>query len=323
MDLQISSQTIPTTSLDWLAAFSDSLLQRGCSKNTVQAYVRDLRHFADWFAGANGGQAFTPELINGWDLRQYRAWELEICQVAPKTWNRRRASLSAFCQWLTRTQRIELHFHFDEIPPQAEEETPPDWLTDREFNALMRYVENAANQANTQQRKTRAIRDWAITAVMVYAGLRDQEVCDLTIGDISLSERRGRLIVRRGKGEKHREVPLNAEARRALSAWLVERGSDAPGEPLFISDDGAAVSTRAVEKRFTKIGLSCHIEGLHPHRLRHTCTKRMIDAGRPLTEAQKILGHARLETTARYAQAGWEDLEAAVEAGTLGRLAHH
>jgi integrase/recombinase XerC len=47
----------------------------------------------------------------------------------------------------------------------------------------------------------------------------------------------------------------------------------------------------------------------------------MIDSGRPITEVALILGHARLQTTARYTQPGWEDLEQAVESGTLGRLA--
>lgn len=315
--------TTPTTQIgaDWLEQFTMSLLQSGRSPKTIAAYSADLALFADWFAKANGCP-FTPELLNGWDLRQFREWQLAICRVSAKTWNRRRATLSTFCAWVEKF-RIQLHFSMDEIPAQEEEEAAPDWLTDREFHLLVRYLENSVNQANTPRRKDRATRDWAMAAVMLYAGLRVEEVASLLVEDLTLSDRKGRILVRRGKGDKAREVPLNSEARRALTAWLgVQLADPSADASLFSSDSGDRITTRAIEKRITSIGEAAKIANLHPHRLRHTCAKRMIDSGVPITVVQKILGHARIQTTARYTQPGWEDLEQAVEAGTLGSMAN-
>ena len=87
------------------------------------------------------------------------------------------------------------------------------------------------------------------------------------------------------------------------------------GEVLF------DVDVRQAQKMVGALGERAKVEDLTPHALRHTCAKRMVDAGRPLTEIQKILGHEKLETTARYCQPGWEDLERAVESIILGEMA--
>jgi len=76
---------------------------------------------------------------------------------------------------------------------------------------------------------------------------------------------------------------------------------------------------RAIQKRIAEICRSAGIDEISPHRLRHTCAKRMLDAGRPLTEVQMILGHSSLNTTARYVTPGWEDLQAAVDSVAIGK----
>jgi site-specific recombinase XerC len=121
--------------------------------------------------------------------------------------------------------------------------------------------------------------------------------------------------VRMGKGEKFRKVPLGSEARRLVRAWIDVRGEQ-PG-PLITSDRGGRLSARGIQKRIRALGKAAGIK-LTPHMLRHTGAMRMVRAGRPLTEVQKILGHAKLETTARYVVPGWEDLEKAVESIELG-----
>ena len=72
------------------------------------------------------------------------------------------------------------------------------------------------------------------------------------------------------------------------------------------------MTTRTVQRVVAEIGRLAGLE-VSPHDLRHTCLKRMVDAGTPLTVVQKIAGHKKLETTARYIKPGWGDLEKAVE----------
>lgn len=189
-------------------------------------------------------------------------------------------------------------------------EMPPRWLDRSQVNRLMRQAERLVNGAGTNYGRWQAIRDQALLALMVYAGLRESELISLDVCDVEIGERKGRVIVRHGKGGKYREVPLAKEVRRALGMWLDVRGAD-PGA-IFQSKRGGRLTRRAVIHRVKEIGRLADVQ-ISPHDLRHTCAKRMLDEGTPLTVVQKVLGHSRLDTTARYVTPGWGDLERAVE----------
>lgn len=302
---------------NWRQAFQNSLAQRGKSENTQISYQQDLKAFTEWFLTENG-EEFQPELINSWDLRAYRTWCLQAARLSPATWNRRRATLMIFCRWARKAGFIH-NDPMEDIPAYETVAQAPRWLEKNEFGKLMRQLELNLNAANTGQRRERALRDGGLVALMVFAGLRVSEVCALQAGDVALSEKRGRVTVRLGKGEKQRIVPLNSEARRWLGEWLKACGEIAKTRILFPNYDAGPLTMRAIEKRLAQIGTQAGVKELTPHRLRHTCAKRLIDSGTPLTVVQRILGHATIETTARYAMAGWEDIEEAVEGITLGK----
>lgn len=59
-----------------------------------------------------------------------------------------------------------------------------------------------------------------MVSFLLHAGLRFQESLSLGLGDVQLSERKGSLLVRHGKGNKEQEIPSNAEARRSSYSWL-------------------------------------------------------------------------------------------------------
>jgi len=59
--------------------------------------------------------------------------------------------------------------------------------------------------------------------VLLFTGLRIAELVALDTGDLSISARKGQLTVRRGKGERYRQVPVNSEARTVLDTWLAAR----------------------------------------------------------------------------------------------------
>jgi integrase/recombinase XerC len=116
-----------------------------------------------------------------------------------------------------------------------------------------------------------------------------------------------------GKGEKRRFVPLGAELRQVLREYLAMRG-DAPGALFTGKRLGMRMQARGVEHRLDHIrraaGLGAEVT---PHALRHTFAKQLVDRGQQLPLVRKLLGHSRLDTTARYTMPGWEDMENAVE----------
>lgn len=302
-DLRVASSD------EWLIAFASHLAETGRSERTVRAYVQDLRSFASWFAQANG-QEFEPGLITSFDLRAYREYALTEKRVSASTWNRWRAALRVFSEWAKSLGFVASNPAAD-LRPMEQVELPPRWLTKVEAHRLMRACEVIVNGATTGFWRWQALRDQAILALMLYAGLRQGEVAALDLADVEIGERSGRVRVRMGKGGKRREVPLNREARRSLAAWLENR--DHGGPALFPSKRSARISARTIIRQVAEIGRQAGIEGLRPHDLRHTCAKRMADEGVQLTVIQRVLGHERLETTARYLQPGWEDFEKAVE----------
>ena len=66
-------------------------------------------------------------------------------------------------------------------------------------------------------------RDRAIMELLLRTGLRIGELADLDVSDVRLTQRTGELVVRHGKGDRRRVVPLSRSARTALRAWLTDR----------------------------------------------------------------------------------------------------
>ncbi|MGB0091254.1 MAG: tyrosine-type recombinase/integrase [Solirubrobacteraceae bacterium] len=96
-----------------------------------------------------------------------------------------------------------------------------------------------------------------------HAGLRLSELVALDLDDARVSGRKALVVVRSGKGDVYREVPLNAPARKALDDWLKKRPAPAAragGEPLFVSRAGGRLSARSVDDAVRKLGRTAGIE---------------------------------------------------------------
>ncbi len=94
-------------------------------------------------------------------------------------------------------------------------EFAPVALSKTEWNAVRRCAEMAARQDHGLA--------LALATLFRYAGSRVSEVAALQIPDVQVSARRGLLIIRRGKGLKHRDIPLVQEARETLDAYFKHR----------------------------------------------------------------------------------------------------
>jgi len=291
---------------NWERDFVSHLQDTGRSGRTISAYTQDVRQFASWFSSVNG--AFDPAHITGVDLRSWREHSLGDEQISTATWNRRRISLSVFCEYAVSSGCLAYN-PFSGVERAEQVELPPRWLARGELQRIQRQLELAVNGAKTSAWRTQALRDQAIVSMMIYAGLREGELVALDIADLEINERSGRVTIRRGKGEKRRILPLSAEARRAVRLMLEDSGR--VSGPLFISKHGERLGVRTVQRLVAELGRLAGVD-CTPHALRHSFAKRLLDEQTPLTVVSKLLGHSRLETTARYVQPGWSDFELAV-----------
>ena len=113
-----------------------------------------------------------------------------------------------------------------------------------------------------------------------------------------------------GKGNKEREVYLNARAHLHLRQYLDSREDD--NSALF-------VTARAPHERLTRAGVEYIIAGLgrvagvenvHPHRFRRTAATDLLRMGMPIEQVQELLGHVKIETTRIYCTVTREQVRA-------------
>jgi integrase/recombinase XerC len=309
-----------------LQQFRAWLRRQDRSPRTVQAYTSDLRHFARWFPHSNGKPP-APEPITPIDVREYRQWMITVKDLAPATVNRRLAALRAFASWAYIAGLIATD-PTEKIQLVEEQQSPPRWLDRREQAALQRalarrleHAELKARLAELEDRPTPADliwarRDAAIVQLMLGAGLRAGEVAALKVADVEVRDRSGQVTVRLGKGNKHRTVPLNADVRAEVAAWLAVR-PEIDAKALFVSRRGKGLGRRALQRVVEKLGKEADVEETTPHVLRHSFAKNLVDAGVGLEKVADLMGHSRLETTRIYTRPSKRDREQAAESVAL------
>jgi len=171
----------------------------------------------------------------------------------------------------------------------------------------------ALMQATARDRTPAGVRDAAILALLIATGMRRAELCALRMSDVDLQSGKLRII---GKGDKERTAYLRNGALRYLRDWLAVRG-DGPG-PIFcrinkagrISPD-QALSTTAMHKLIMKRAAQAGVRDISPHDFRRTYAGELLDAGQDIATVAALLGHASVDTTARYDRRGERAKEAA------------
>ncbi len=145
-------------------------------------------------------------------------------------------------------------------------------------------------------------RDAALIALLYGAGLRRAEAVALDLADFDIDS--GALMVRRGKGDKDRQVYLANGGQHAVRAWLEHRGTE-PGPLLFaVAKGGHIVSRRltshAAFKALAALGHRAGVAQFGPHDLRRTFVSDLLDNGADIATVARLAGHAQMETTRRY-----------------------
>src|SRR6266699_2050936 len=303
-----------------IAAWQEKLAHRpDLSAKTIALYTQDARRFATWLQNEHpdlGATEITPI-----DAKTYRD-HLLAKRFAPTTINRALISLMLFFDTIAGTNPFR-HLTMIGIVEPA-----PVALSKTEWNAVRRCAEQAARRDHGLA--------FALATLFRYAGPRVSEVAALQIPDVQISARRGLLTIRRGKGLKHREIPLVQEAREPLDAYFTYREHLAEqwreraavrGEPLaswsrwpdghlFLGQRGP-LAERGIREIIAKLGQAAKLSSpLGPHDLRHTFAKALLDPSAygldrqplPLPAIQQLLGHADITTTTIYTRVSADDL---------------
>ena len=288
--------------------FQEYLVRLGRSERTVAGYLIDIRTFSCWFEQTNG-YPLAPDNLTPTDVREYRQFLLNVRKAKASTINRHLAVLRAYGLWAKNSGSVQYN-PVEGIKSIAQQKHAPKWLDRREQAALQREAERRIQAAKTEPAKRQAIRDHCILLVLLNTGVRVTELANLELSDISITDRKGELLVRAGKGEKQRVIPINNTARKALIAWFDVR-PETKSSKVFITQRGE-ITSRAVQLLLEDLGKSARIQKMTPHMARHTFAKNLVNSGVTLEKVAMLLGHTSLDTTMVYTTPGLSDLDQAV-----------
>ena len=294
-----SRATPPPQKHNPLTDFEQWLRNRetGISPLTIAGYLSDLNKFIDWFHQSTG-ETFTPAGTTPVDIRNYKAHLQTVAKFKPATINRRLATLRTFFNWaiehgVVNETPIRVH-NAEELP------TAPKSLDERTYSKLLRVAQRSEDK-----------RTIAIIQLLAHTGLRVAELCNLRLTDLAISDRKGKVIVRSGKGGKYREIPLNLDVRRALQDYLKIR-PDVEDDHIFIGQRNNGLTDATIQQIVAEAGRLAKLDQVTPHVLRHTFGKGLINAGIDLVTVKTLMGHRSIDTTARYTKPSVSDLEKAV-----------
>jgi integrase/recombinase XerC len=263
------------------------------SRNTVASYRRDLKDFREYLLrGTTAMKAnpneVDPEQITADHVRNYLA-ELLRSGTSRATVQRRLFAIKAYFRWRELAGKPN---PIRSIRSPKAEKRLPHVLNENDTTVLI--------EADGGENWNARLRDRAIMEVLYSAGLRVSELTGLDWRDID--EELGMVMVRSGKGNKDRLVPLGEPALAALSVWRAAMPPDASlDRPVITNMRGARLTSRSVQKIVTQRWLRAGITTpITPHGLRHSFATHMLNAGADLRSIQEMLGHASLTTTQRY-----------------------
>ncbi len=292
-----SQQTNPlsrdhTTVID---QFLDTLwMERGLSKNTLDAYRADLNQFAIWLQGQD------KQLLHV-DAATILSYLAHASSQSVRTVARRLSSIRRLYEYLVREDRIRLN-------PASQVEAPrigrslPKSLTESEVESLL----NAPDVNDAL-----GVRDRAMLELLYATGLRVSELVSINMQQVNTRQGVLRVV---GKGNKERLVPMGEEATSWLDQYLQSAREDILNgrrtDDLFPSKRGKAMTRQTFWHSIKRYAVVAGInKPLSPHVLRHAFATHLVNHGADLRVVQMLLGHSDISTTQIYTHVARERLK--------------
>jgi integrase/recombinase XerD len=275
-------------------------LERGLSRNTLNAYRTDLHQYG--------------EFLTGHDCDALKARPREIAEFladlatgngrpacSASTIHRKAACLRSFYKHLRRDELIA-------DDPTAALSAP---RRAKKLPQVLNYPEVQLLLAAPRGDEPTTTRDRALLEVMYACGLRASETTGLELSDLHLDEG---FLRARGKGSKERLVPLGRQAIAAISVYMRGGRPKLVGErhepKLFVNFRGGPLTRQGLYKIVQRHARTAGLSGrMSPHTLRHSFATHLLAGGCDLRAVQEMLGHADISTTQMYTHLSGDQLK--------------
>lgn len=265
-------------------------LEKSLSKNSVDAYERDVIKLANW--AENASDQLQPARLKATDIRLFLK-ALNEMGLSATSQARILSGIKAFYTYLVLEQIIQ-------VDPTELIEAPrigrklPDVLSIEEIDAMINAIDLSKKDGH---------RNRAILEVLYSCGLRVSELVDLKLSQVYFNEGFIRII---GKGNKERLVPIGSSAITWVQHYIQHTRNHLPvqsnaADSLFLNLRGGKFSRMSVfsiiQNLVVQLGIKKQVS---PHTFRHSFATHLVEAGADLRAVQEMLGHASITTTEIY-----------------------
>lgn len=273
----------------------------GVSPNTCNSYRDAFKLLLLYFQEEKGVPANSIELrmLNRNLASDFLNWLEVQRKVSVTTRNQRLAAMKAFAHYVQYRNPEYLENCTDIIAmrPKKHEKPVIPFLTEEELKALLAQPDPSTRHG---------LRDLTLLSLLYDSGARVQEITDLKLKDIRLTN--PAMVTLTGKGRKARQVPLMKETCKLLDAYIrnFNLNSEPLTSPLFFNQKGQALSrygiTYILKKYVSQAELDSDTRKISPHVLRHTKAMHLLRAGVNMIYIRDFLGHVNISTTEVYAR---------------------
>lgn len=273
----------------------------GVSPNTCNSYRDAFKLLLLYFQEEKGVPANSIELrmLNRNLVSDFLDWLEAQRKVSVTTRNQRLAAMKAFAHYVQYRNPEYLENCTDIITmrPKKHEKPVIPFLTEDELKALLAQPDPSTRHG---------LRDLTLLSLLYDSGARVQEITDLQLKDIRLTN--PAMVTLTGKGRKARQVLLMKETCTLLDTYIrnFDLNSEPLTAPLFFNKKGEALSrygiTYILKKYVSKAELDGSARKISPHGLRHTKAMHLLRAGVNMIYIRDFLGHVDISTTEVYAR---------------------
>jgi integrase/recombinase XerD len=275
--------------------FLDHLtVERGLSRNTLEAYRRDLRKYGRYLGerGIDDARAADETVVGGFVQWLSRSEFDEGRRYRSSSVARSLAAVRMLHAFLLRegdtTSDPARGIGRPKVP-----KTLPKPMTIEHVAAIL---------AAPDPTSPVGLRDRAILETLYGAGLRVSELVGLDVDDVDLEAGSVRVL---GKGSKEREVPFGRYASEAVAAYLTRSRPSFAGlrsrAALFLNQRGGRLTRQGAGLILSRAAKGAGIRSkVTPHVLRHSFATHLLEGGADVRVVQELLGHASVTTTQIY-----------------------
>ena len=274
--------------------------ERRYSTHTVEAYLKDIAQFSDYFQNDLGIEHFYLA-----QSQHVRLWIVNLVEnsVKPSSLHRKLSSLNTYYKFLLKKGKIQSNpakgIQLPKIPQRL-----PKYLNKKSVEDLFEKLDESGNHFEEK-------RDQLIFELFYDTGIRRQELIDLTWRDVDYSLGRIKIF---GKGGKERFVPISSYLQELLLNYCeICRKTFEVFEPngyIILSNKGHQSYPEMIYRIVNKNLKMAQVKTQKsPHVLRHTFATHLSNEGAPLNDIKELLGHASLASTQVYTHNSIEKLK--------------